>query len=202
MNVLTWCLVPYLIVHFIVGHKEARFLFPMMFSFTYLITVGINDFIRADKYMKPARWLFMVSIVINIPLLLIMMFIPAEESINCYNFLYEYSRKSDMTVLCKQRDVYELSGLYVNFYRSPSVHTILLNNDAEISNYLQEFKPDSIFLVERNFLTDNKYAGYSIRTIYGNRPQWIVKFNFNNWISKAGFWKVQELRSSGGFNSK
>jgi GPI mannosyltransferase 3 len=35
-NLFLWCLAPFLLVHFMIGHKEMRFLFPLIFAFLYI----------------------------------------------------------------------------------------------------------------------------------------------------------------------
>jgi hypothetical protein len=122
------------------------------------------------------------------------MITPAQEAINCYKFLYNYSSKKEMVLLCKEKNVYELVGLNVNFYRSPTLKCVVLNDDLEISNYLEEHKPDSVFLLEREFSSDNRYVGYNNKTIYCPFPKWIIHFNFNNWVRRARIWEIQELR--------
>ena len=193
-NIFTWCIIPFLIGHFIVGHKEIRFLFPMVFCFIYLTAIGINYFINSLKFMKLGRLIFMLLAVINLSLLSFMMFIPAQEAIKCYKFLYDYSSEKEIVLLCKEYSIYELVGLKVNFYKSENIKCIVLNNDMEVSNYLKENNSESVLILERKFSSGVEIIGYNIETIYCPYPQWIIHLNFNNWISRARIWKIQELR--------
>ena len=99
-----------------------------------------------------------------------------------------------MVLLCKEKNVYELLNLEVNFYKSPTIKCIVLKNDLEISNYLEKYKPDSVLLLERKFTSDNQYEEYDNRTIYCPFPKWISMVNINNWVSRARIWKIQRLR--------
>jgi len=193
-NIFTWCIVPFLIVHFIVGHKELRFLFPMVFCFIYLTAIGVNYFINSQKLKKLGRFIIMLLAAINLLLLPFMMFIPAQEAVKCYKFLYNYSSKREMVLLCREKNIYELVGLKVNFYESKNIKCIVLNDDRELSNYLKENNSNSVFILERKFSSDEKYIGYNNETIYCPFPQWMIHLNFNDWISRARIWKIQELR--------
>lgn len=192
-NIFTWCIVPFLIGHFAVGHKEIRFLLPMLFCFIYLAATGINYFM-IRKFKKIEHFIFVIAVGLNVVLLIFMMITPAQEAINCYKFLYQYAPKKEMVLLCKEKNVYELLNLEVNFYKSPTIKCIVLKDDLEISNYLEKYKPDSILLLERKFTSDNQYEGYDNKTIYCPFPKWIIHVNINNWVSRARIWKIQELR--------
>jgi phosphatidylinositol glycan class B len=193
-NIFTWCIIPFLIGHFIVGHKELRFLLPLVFCFIYLTAIGVNYFINSQKLKKSGRIIFISLVAINLLLLSFKMFIPAQEAIKSYKFLYDYSSKREIVLLCKEESIYELVGLEVNFYKSNAVKCIVLNDDKEVSDYLKENNSDSVFLLEQMLSSDTKYLGYTNETIYCPFPQWIIHLNFSNWISRARIWEIQELK--------
>ena len=43
-------------------------------------------------------------------------------------------------------------------------------------------KPDSI-----------SEAGYKFRLIYSTLPEWVKRFNFNNWVERTKLWSVYEM---------
>lgn len=192
-NIFTWCIIPFLLGHIIVGHKELRFLFPLVICFIYLASTGI-DYIYSQKFKKLQRFIFMLLSVINLLLLFFIMFFPAQEAIKCYKFLYDYSSKKEIVLLCKEKNIYELVGIKVNFYKSENIKCIVVNDDMEVSNYLKENNSESILILERNFSSEKEYIGFNNETIYSPYPQWITHLNFNNWLSRARIWKIQELR--------
>lgn len=193
-NIFTWCIIPFLIGHFVVGHKEMRFMFPMLFGFIYLAAIGIDYFLVNRKFEKTLRFLFIFSVVINTPLLIVKMLTPAQEAICYYKYLYNYSSKKEIVLLCNEKNIYDLVGLQANFYKSSNIKCIVLNDDMKISDYLNKYKPDSILQLERNITAGNKFAGYKNETIYCLFPRWVVHFNFNNWESRARIWKIQKLK--------
>ncbi len=193
-NIFTWCMIPFLIAQFAVGHKEMRFMFPMVFGFIYLAAIGIDHFIIKGKYQKAGRFLFYLSVIINIPLLIAKMITPAQEAVKYYKFLYNYSPKQEVILLCREKNVYDLVGLNANFYRSPRIRSIVLNDDEAFSNYLDKNKPDTVLLLERKLSVENKFVDYKKESIYCLFPKWILRFNVNDWQSRSRIWNILELR--------
>ena len=86
-NILLWIFIPFFIGHSIIGHKEIRFLFPIIFPFLYYAGLGIDRAILKGKNLKWRKFIFYLVFILNIPLLAFRMFYPAQESIKYYNFL-------------------------------------------------------------------------------------------------------------------
>jgi phosphatidylinositol glycan class B len=193
-NIFVWCIIPFIIAHFAVGHKEIRFMFPMLFCFIFLAAIGIDNFIATRKYIKLGRILFIISVLINIPILAVKMITPAQEALSYYKFLYNYSSKKEITLLCNEKNIYELVGYNVNFYKSPAVKCIVLNGNQGILNYLNEYKPDSIFLFDNKLIAENKFTGYKNESVFCLFPKWLLHFNINNWESRSRIWDIHELK--------
>jgi len=193
-SVFTWCIIPFLLAHFIVGHKEMRFLFPMLFTFIYLSALGIDNFIAKRKYLILGRFMLTLSLIINIPVLIFRMLIPAQEAVSYYKFLYNYSNKKEITLLCNEKNIYELVGYNVNFYKSKNVKCIVLHGDQEFSKYLTEHKPDSIFMFDTKLIPENKFSEYKNESIFCLFPKWLLRFNINNWESRSRIWDIHKLK--------
>ncbi len=194
ISIFAWCLVPFLLAHFFVGHKEMRFMFPIVFPFIYLSAMGIEYFMVRWKYKKAVTFLFVLSVIINIPALMLKMFTPAQEVIPYYKFLYNYSLHKQVNLVCIEKDAYEILNLKVNFYRSPRLITIVLKDQQEFLSFLDIHKPDSILLLERTLITEQTFPGYEQEHIYSVFPDWILKHNYNNWVGRSRIWSIKKLR--------
>lgn len=193
-SIFTWSIIPFLIAHFVVAHKELRFLFPMIFCFLYLTAIGVDNFLLSIKIKKWQLYIFNFFASLNILILCFFMFIPAQSVISCYKFLYDFSSNEEQVLICRDSSIYELVGIKVNFYKPKTIKTIVMKDDFEVADYLKETNPNSVLLLERNFTANKLFTGYNNKTIYFALPRWIINFNFNNWISRARIWKIQELR--------
>ncbi len=195
-NLFVWILVPFILAHTAIGHKEMRFLFPMLFAFLYLAALGIDSFIIRQKYLRTGRFLLVLCLIINTPLLLAKMIIPAQEAISYYKFLYTYASKQEMVLLCREKSAYELVGNTVSFYQSPNIRCTIFKSDEEITEYLQNKALDSAIILERDLLPQSKFAGYSQENIYCLFPKWILRYNINGWENRARIWNIKVLRKS------
>jgi len=192
-HLLTWCIIPFLIGHFIVGHKEMRFMIPIIFEFIFLVAVGMDIFIESGKYLKIGRILFISFFALNAVLLIFRMLSPAQEAIKYYQYLYNFPHKKQMELFCLEKDIYKLSGVKVNFYRSKNVKPIVIINEFEFFNYLKFAKPDSVYYLEGALSDKIKYDGYLVESKYCILPKFVFKLNFNDWISRSRIWDIEEL---------
>ena len=80
-HILSWCLIPFLIVHFLVPHKELRFLFPLINLVPFLLVMGfqlLTDYLTSPFIRKALiNPVFGVIVLVNILGLVIMMNKPA-----------------------------------------------------------------------------------------------------------------------------
>ncbi|MCK4345036.1 MAG: hypothetical protein KAX05_07090, partial [Bacteroidales bacterium] len=178
-NVFVWCFIPFLFSHMIVGHKELRFMFPMTYAFIYLSAIGLDFIISKYKFNKTWKFLFVFVAAINIILLLFKMLTPAQEAIKYYKFLYKYSRKEEITLLSIEKKTYELVGVDVNFYRSANIKNIVFNNFQQVEDYLNTNHPETVLLLNREFLLEYEFKDYNKRIIYSLFPKWIKNYNIN-----------------------
>jgi len=192
-NIFLWSIVPFLIAHFMIGHKETRFLFPVVFAFLYLVSVGIDNFILTMKIPKISHIVFITLLVINIPLLVFRSFSPARESLSYYKFLYDFAGDKKIELICLDNEIYADVGLPVSFYRSPNVNTKFIEDYNEFSEYLKSEKPERVYLIEFVRIFTDPHEGYSEKVLYSVLPDWVLKVNINNWVSRTSIWKIKEL---------
>ncbi|MGD0711322.1 MAG: hypothetical protein ABR968_09090 [Bacteroidales bacterium] len=193
-HVFLWCIIPFLIAHFLVGHKEMRFLFPMVFCFIYLTAIGIDNFIVSGKYKKLGRFLFILCLIINVPILIIRMIIPAQEIMSYYKFLYNYSEGKEITLLCSEKNLYVSWVLNYKYYKPPTLKCVILKKDEGISDYLNENKPDSVFSLDTKFPEYEEFKNYTSESIYCLFPKWLLACNINNWESRSNIWDIRKLK--------
>lgn len=83
LSLLTWTTLPFFIVHCLIGHKEFRFLFPMIFLLPAILTFLIQEF----KLDVKRSWIILFQ-VFNIPLLIYFSVTSASSMMNYYEHLY------------------------------------------------------------------------------------------------------------------
>ncbi|MEO5906519.1 MAG: hypothetical protein ABIQ11_07325 [Saprospiraceae bacterium] len=189
---ITWFTLAFLVAHLIVGHKELRFIFPMIFPLIYFAAIGVDYFLQSGKYQKVIRFVITFSVVVNFLLLFVRTFLPVDQAINYYRFLYN-NFDGDEILFCRDRDLYNMSELNVNFYRSEHVNCNIFTQDSQITLYLETNKPDSIFIFERKISDQVEHPGYNKERIYCFFPKWLLAIELFNWKESTSIWNVQKL---------
>jgi phosphatidylinositol glycan class B len=192
-DLLVWCIIPFLGAHFIIAHKEMRFLFPIVFLFTYIISFGIEYLIGLFKIQRYGQLIFILIIISNIPFLLNNMFNPADNALYCCKYLYEKSSIKNTILISREKGTIYKYGLKMYFYESQNIKTIEYKNDEDFNKCIDTCKLDTIYVLEKKLMPERKYIGYSNKCVFKLYPGWILKFNFNNWQSRANILNIQEL---------
>ncbi|NVO02261.1 MAG: hypothetical protein HXX09_06115 [Bacteroidetes bacterium] len=189
-DLLTWTIVPFLLIHFIISHKEMRFLFPIIGFIPILIIKSIEivqekwkqDFIET-KFVKIFIKLFFI---VNILILAIVAFKPANDQISMYNFIYSNFQCKTVLYYFDANPYHRV--LDINFYKRQNLET------KKISS-INEIKPDSStkqLIVVKDLKLLNQ-TSFKTKLIYSQFPQWIKKFNFNNWYEKLNSNYIYEI---------
>jgi phosphatidylinositol glycan class B len=186
-DVLTWTILPFLLIHCIFAHKEIRFLFPIIGFVPIVIIRSIEIILEKwdpalldKKIFKVYAKLF---IIVNFIFLSIIAFKPANQQISLFHKVYfDYSGPTIFYSLANN----PYSNIY--FYRRANLE------EKEVKSV-----NDIKLIPNKNqlFVTDNINIANSIKVpkklIYTTYPAWLLKFNFNNWEDRTSCWYVYKL---------
>jgi phosphatidylinositol glycan class B len=191
-SVFVFILVAFVIGHSLIGHKEMRFLFPMWFAFVYLTAIGIDFCILKYKSNKFFTYTFKCLIVLNFGALLYRTIAPAQEAIPCFSFANEQF-KQPTTIVCIEEPLYSLAGLKANFYKPKNIEEIVLKGENGLNDFLSTNNQDSVIVFKKAASLNNVPANYTSKRIYCMFPEWVLKFNINNWEDRANIWSIHVL---------
>jgi GPI mannosyltransferase 3 len=194
-HVFVWCLVPFVIGHSLVGHKESRFLFPMIFPMFYLAALGWDWFTTT----KPlARWLkttFTVCVVINAIALLYRSLYPANDLVVFLRFMRQYAENHPgTTIYWEKKGPTKKEKLTPHFYQSPWMNIAITDTLTEMNNPTL-YHPKSGDLIY--FRTENPVfvpSGFQTERVYRWYPDWLLQFNPNNWQDRTRIWSVYQIK--------
>lgn len=196
-DIFVYILLSFLVLHSVVGHKEMRFLFPVIFAATYLAALGLDwVFIRysANKFLLVT---LKILVVLNFALLASRSLAP-KEAIHFYKYAYELGEEQAITILSIEKSFYNLVGNETNFYKSPNVTNIVFRSHEEIEQYLQANTTEDTYLFNRELCLDYKLDAFETRRVYAVFPDWILKFNINNWQERTRMWSLHKVVGTGG----
>lgn len=189
-DLIAWTLFPFLTVHFIIGHKEMRFLFPIIGFLPVIISKTIElicikwnpQFLQLNtvKYLSKIFW------VANLIMLTIVTFVPVDTEVRLFQTIYR-DYPGPTTLYFLNENPYR-RALDINFYKRENLTITKVDSGDQI-----HFVQGQINLVVTRTNPDIEGLNLSRRLIYCNFPDYVSKLNFNHWIERTHFWYVYEL---------
>jgi GPI mannosyltransferase 3 len=189
---LTWTLIPFLAVHFLIGHKEVRFLFPL-FGFVPIVVIRGLEVLTGWKgeeilHHRAVRIFARLFWAANFVALAVVMFYPAESQARLYQAVYElYPRP--VTLYYTGHNPY-FGSTEIFFYKRKTLKVKEVISFNEINQ-----GPDTLCLfvtkkpAELDSISCKKVLAWSAF------PSWVRKFDFNGWVERTSFWSVYEVRT-------
>ncbi|KAK3604013.1 hypothetical protein CHS0354_026812 [Potamilus streckersoni] len=156
-HVLTWITAPFFLIHSYIGHKEMRFLIPILpFCLLYipLMVAHLQDKVPGVfkiLHLKTAKVIFYLMMFSNAIGLLILAFNPANKKIGLLEFLN--SRPEIRKVYFIEHDNLNISDLQ-NHHFYPPIPEFIPTPPALIQ------KQDSSFHLEENYVFTSSYQDY------------------------------------------
>lgn len=142
-HVLSWIAIPFLLVHFIIGHKELRFLFPLISFLPFFIISVLDKWKWWDYPGKLKQGLVKYFLITNIIFLFVGTFRSADFATK-YFFKYLYDKHREQTVFYFNHP----DGAF-NTYRKPLTLLWYVNHKVD---YLKFITNTDHLLLELNRL--------------------------------------------------
>jgi len=184
-NMFTWILVSFLFFHSIVGHKEERFMFPMVFMFPLILSFGYSKYLHNRKPKVIFRVVLVLFFAVNFFLIFLMSTKGAGRGrLVIAEYVYEHyqDKEIDLIYTTKGYLFEDPSGpLFMNFYKQQKLHTIEVSNLCEISTILNENKDEKLVVIELGDLLQNDCLimenAIFLKESLPIRKEWILAMN-------------------------
>jgi phosphatidylinositol glycan class B len=187
-HILTFISVPFLLIHFIVGHKELRFMFPIAYFLPFVIVMAAGAILNATRLSAPVVKMLKVFIwgfwITDIALLLVIMFAPADGQISLYKTLYR-NYPNPTTIYYTGDEAPYGKNVPIYFYRRRNMEIKHINSEDEI----QPSGGKTILFA--GFHPEIDKPGWQL--IYTSLPKWLFKFDINHWQERSKVWYVYEV---------
>ena len=183
-HLFTAAIVPFFVIHSIIGHKEVRFMLPMIAFMPYIITTWLDKINFIDKFHSQKAYRVTAKIVIWLNLIaFISMLIPAATEIGGWRYISQnYSQPTTIYYnAVKDRKLL--------FYIKPNIKLIPINNASEINC---NNTPNCLYLLDADRIESNVPGELK----YSFFPLWMAKYNYNNWMKNVGHFNIYEINSS------
>ncbi len=190
-NPLVWIILPFLAVHFYIGHKELRFLFPLIGFIPLLAVQGgelINEKWQGLLQKKFFRVFTVLFWVYNGVFLCLISFKSAESNVSMYKEIY-HTYTQPAVLYYTDRNPYD-RALVIHYYKRENLRMQKINSVNEIP-----LSADTTAL----FATCNEVEAAAVSKnntmIYHILPEWVKHFNVTHWVERTHFWKVYEVKN-------
>ena len=202
-HAITWATIPFIVFHHYFGHKEMRYLFPVipflpvMFAMTIEKIVERFKFLDKDIIKYISISIIYISLFINMILVLLTITLPASKEVALWKNCFAKKIPSDSVLLTYDPDG---SGsttgeLELDFYNVNNLSIISIRDETEISEKIIKYPDKKIFYAARKKGREAKLIdnGISSKLICQALPEWILKININNWTSRASIWQIWKI---------
>ena len=193
-DILTWTIIPFLVVHFLIPHKEIRFLFPVIGFLPVMIIRSADVFLKKKGYELLQHRVTKISVklfwYLNLLMLTILAFRPADDQISLYKKLWD-NYTTPTKLYFTGENPYHRAKVDIYYYKRSCL-------TFEHVDSLQRIIPlkDTVSLVVTNNPGLQVEKQFSPVLIYSSFPQWVSNFNFNHWMERTSFWYIYELKTT------
>ncbi len=198
---ITWLTVPFVLFHSYFGHKEMRYLFPLLpFAPVMFAMAGLRineNFKLLKRNFFKYGWIviFWISIFANGIIVILVLSLPASKEVALWqNCLTPISSESNaiLMILDKDGSYSDPAELNMDFYNPTNLKIISVRDETFIKGMFQQY-PDSKLLYasrkkNRSQQLDN--AGIAHELMCQALPNWILRININNWTSRTSMWRI------------
>jgi phosphatidylinositol glycan class B len=188
-NALGWVILPFILVHSMIGHKEIRFLFPMVGLLPVVIVQAI-ELVRirwSPSLLDNRVWRITAKafVAVYAVFLGVIIFKPADAQISLYKTVYD-EYQQPITIYNFGEDPYFRVAQF-HFYGRPDLRMGGTITDSTT------FNPKENFLVATMHPADVETRWPDRKLIYASLPAWVKHFNFNGWLERTDQWYVYQV---------
>ena len=207
-HVVTWMLVPFLLVHFFLGHKELRFFFPALFFAPWFIVLMFRELPRRWVGARVWRYVLGVLVAVNAGIMGYCLAQPRPE-ICFYKMMQEYCRgKKEVVALGLVptgvgygyiEDILEPGRIVeIRFYMPRNLRPLCFDTQEELEAAVPALQaPDrQLMVLSHCWWLDTELSLPLKKVPWRPYPDWLVRcFNFNDWTRFGarymGVWEVE-----------
>lgn len=194
-HVLAWCAVPFVLAHSMVGHKEVRFLFPMVLPFFFFAALGWTVFLERFSVKNWMKKAFVFCFWVNIVVMFFRVLIPAKEMAAYSKFLWDWhDTHPESRVHFVKKEPKPHFPLNMPFYEHPGQGQLGWYTDPAFRNDTSALRPgDLMFFTEILSPAPQPPPGFRMERMYAYYPDWVLRNNTNDWQGRTRIWAIYRL---------
>lgn len=192
---INYIVLPFVVFHFLVGHKEMRFMYPVIYFSGFYICFGIEFLIEMIPRFKVVffKSLKYGHIVLSGLLLVCTVFFSFKGFVKVRGWMSRNATEQDVLYVI-ENNPYDRKGMPFNFYNLPGQPDVVeIKNTSEITTN----STGSVFLYTSVRDNDREYEiPTNAVLIFQSAPLILTAiFNFNNWVGRTTIEKLYKIEN-------
>ena len=183
---ISWTMLPFIIAHLMVAHKELRFLTPLL-SFMPLVMI-----LSLQKLQDKYNWIASAKLIrlnkfawyLNCFLVVVVMFTPSAMQIRINKLLYTHYQQATAFNYITE------GGNILDFYKHLNLRLVAIENPAQL-----DCKENENCVIALTCQETVKYGAPRGKLIFSDCPSWIFKLDFNGWLERTALYNIYQLKS-------
>jgi hypothetical protein len=202
----------FLLVHFMVPHKEPRFLFPIVGVLPVILGYGLRDFLnwRTNRktrtaFMMGLEAVVLISILLNGILLVLLLSVPVAQHIAFSKKINDYFSDEPVKVVFYQRTPYETPTVqnvatYYLHSKKPNIAAITVENRSELLEKIENHEKGTYFVSTYDRLVKDQLVDEMDCTSLAVSSRLLARIN--RWVQKEydlvlpELWALYECRGT------
>ena len=196
----TWCMILFIAGHTAVGHKELRFLFPMLYCLPYFIVKGWKSWpFQGGNWKYVQSFFYGFNIILWCIMLWRSVYLFVDFNEYAQKWLYDESSRSDVPVvtLSRQQAPHEHMNLHLNYFQHKNYQPLNHRSTQEMVDYLDKHDSlDHIYYYHLGNTDPPQIPGYRLTRVYIAFPKWARDRNYFGWqsmVKMMSYYKINRI---------
>lgn len=192
-HVLTWSMVPFFLVHEIIGHKELRFLFPLAHAGAILIILSICWIPWPNR--RWLTWPLYGLAAINVIALLSLSLVPAWMPVRFYSALYDF-HPYGFRLYFKDDSFFNMGGAKLHFYRPTDLPMQRIESYSDLVPTIQDQnRPAWLFYSRKSLPDDAGILKEWCQPEFSTLPNWLSNLKLGGLTSRMTNWTLFQCQN-------
>jgi len=194
-HVFSWCLLPFVLAHSMVAHKEVRFLFPMALPFFFFAVAGWEASREEFKYKLWHKSVFKTLLWVNGLILVFRILMPAKEMAAYARFLWNWEEDHPRATVYYVKEVPAKNyPLNMPFYGHSEQCSLSWYTDPAYRNDTTALRTgDLMFFTQILEPIPVAPPGFALKREFAYYPNWVLFYDINDWQERTRIWAVYSL---------
>ena len=199
-HLLTWATLPFVAVHSLIGHKEIRFLFPILPAASLCVVLllaappGARRWERVVSRATGFLWLGRATWGFNAVLLLLLCLLPSSDNLELQRYFHRHAGEPARWVALS--DPRRFHDLPVPFLWPRPLPPLEVVKDAAGLAAALDAGPGPVLVVAKHPVPPEAAAILEERgtLVFTSLPPWLARMNLFHWLDRADMtyvWRVK-----------